>query len=96
MGLSHLGGPRSKNQRKRKERQALGPYQKNKKQKNMEVTVIVIVIGALESVPKDLVGELEELEIRGQVETRIGQNTQKSPGDLRRLSVTWTPVKGHQ
>ena len=25
-----------------------------------------------------------------------GQNTEKSPGDLRRLSVTQTPVKDHQ
>ena len=26
----------------------------------------------------------------------IGQNTEKSPGDLRRLTVTQTPVKDHQ
>ena len=26
----------------------------------------------------------------------IGQNTEKSPEDLRRLAVTQTPVKGHQ
>ena len=26
----------------------------------------------------------------------IGQNTEKSPGDLRRLAVTQTPVKNHQ
>ena len=26
----------------------------------------------------------------------IGQNTKKSPGDLRRLAVTQTPVKDHQ
>ena len=25
-----------------------------------------------------------------------GQNTEKSPGDLRRLAVTLTPVKDHQ
>ena len=25
-----------------------------------------------------------------------GQNTDKSPGDLRRLAVTQTPVKNHQ
>ena len=25
-----------------------------------------------------------------------GQNTQKSPGDLRRLAVTQSPVKDHQ
>ena len=27
---------------------------------------------------------------------KIGQNTEKSPGDLRRLAVTQTPVKIHQ
>ena len=27
---------------------------------------------------------------------KIDQNTQKSPGDLRRLAVTQTPVKAHQ
>ena len=26
----------------------------------------------------------------------IGQNTEKSPGDLRRLAVTQTPGKDHQ
>ena len=26
----------------------------------------------------------------------VGQNTEKSPGDLRRLTVTQTPVKDHQ
>ena len=28
--------------------------------------------------------------------TENGQNTEKSPGDLRRLAVTQTPVKNHQ
>ncbi len=27
--------------------------------------------------------------------TENGQNTEKSPGDLRRLAVTQTPVKNH-
>ena len=26
----------------------------------------------------------------------IGQNTEKTPGDLRRLAITQTPVKDHQ
>ena len=26
----------------------------------------------------------------------IGQNTEKSPGDLKRLAVTQTPVKNHE
>ena len=28
--------------------------------------------------------------------TKIGQNTEKSPRDLRKLAVTQTPVKDHQ
>ena len=27
---------------------------------------------------------------------KIGQNTEKSPGDLRRLAVTQSPVRNHQ
>ena len=50
---------------------------------NMKVTVIPIVIGALGTVTK-------VLEIRRQVKTiaEIGQNTEKSPRDLRRFVVT--------
>ena len=66
----------------------------------MRVTVIVIIIGALGTVPKDLVKWLEELEIRGRANTientNIGQSTEKSPGDLRRLFVTQTLVKDRQ
>ena len=46
---------------------------------------------------------LEDLEVGGQVETiqnysiiENGQNTQKSPGDLRRLALAKTPGKNHQ
>ena len=66
----------------------------------MQVTIIPIVIG---TVTKGLLKELEDLEVGGRVETiqnttllRTGQNTEKSPGDLRRLAVTHTPVKDHQ
>ena len=27
---------------------------------------------------------------------KIGQNTEKSPGDMRKFAVTQTPVKAHQ
>ena len=61
-----------------------------------------IVICALGRIPKGLVEGLEDLEIRGQRGDnpiysiiKIGQNTEKSPGDLRRLAVTQTPVKDH-
>ena len=68
--------------------------------KNMKVTVIPVIIGVLGTVPKGLLQGLEDLEIRGRVETiktipllRSARNTEKSPEDLRRLAVTQTPVK---
>ena len=50
------------------------------------------------SVSKDLVRRLEGLNIGGlakTIQTKIGQNTEKSPGDLRRLAVAQTPVRDH-
>ena len=62
-----------------------------------------IVIGALGTVTKGLLNGLEDLEVGGRVETiqttallRTAKNTETSPGDLRRLAVTQTPVKNHQ
>ena len=58
------------------------------------MTVIRIVVGTLETIPKGLLKRLEDLEIRGQVETiqdrfiKMGKNTEKSPGDLGRLTLT--------
>ena len=58
-----------------------------KKKWNMKVTVIPVVTGALVTIPKGLVQKLEKLEIRGDYPDnsiiKIGQNTGKSPGDLR-------------
>ena len=70
-----------------------------KKLWNMKVTIVPIVIGALGTVTKGLLKGLEDLEIGRRVETI--QTTallrtagiQTSPGDLRRLAVTQTPVK---
>ena len=46
----------------------------------------------LEWSPKELVKGLEDLEIREQDDRiiKIGQNSEKSPGDLKRLAVTQT------
>ena len=63
---------------------------KLKKLWNMKVTIIPIVIGALGTVTKGLLEGLEDLEVGGRV------NTEKSPGDLRRLTVIQTPVENHQ
>ena len=57
---------------------------------------------ALEMIPKGLEKRLEELEIRGRIKTiqtavvLRSTRTLKSPGDLRRLAVTQTPVKDYQ
>ena len=59
------------------------------------MTIIPIVIDPFGTVTKGL----EDLEIRDHPNYYIienGQNTEKTPGDLRRLAVTQTPVKGHQ
>ena len=70
---------------------------------NMKVTIRPIVICVFCTVTKGLLKGLEDLEDGGQVETiqttdiiANVQNTDKSPGDLRRLAVTQTPVKVHQ
>ena len=66
----------------------------------MKVTIVPIVIGAFGTITKGLLKGLEDLEVGRRVEdypndsiAENGQNTEKSPGDLRRLPVTQTPVK---
>ena len=51
-------------------------------------------IDVLGTVTKGLIKRLEDLEINYCI-TEIGQNTEKSPGNLRKLTVTQTPVKDH-
>ena len=57
----------------------------------MKVAIIPIMIGAFGTVNKCFLKGLEDLEIRGdQLNYNIienGQNTEKSPGDLRILAV---------
>ena len=67
------------------------------------MTVIPIVICVLGTVTKELVQELDDLEIRRRVETiqatvllRSAKDTKKSLGDLRRFVVTKTPAETHQ
>ena len=69
----------------------------------MKVTIVPIVIGALGTITKGLLKGLEDLEVwwmgRDYPNDNIaknGQNPETSPGDLRRLVVTQTPVKNHQ
>ena len=62
--------------------------------------VIPIVTGALGTVTKGLVQGIGNRKTSGYHPNNciieISQNTEKSPGDLRRLAVTQTPVKNHQ
>ena len=74
-----------------------------KKNWDMKVAIVPIVIGTFGTVTKGL---LKGLEDSGSWRTsgdhpndsiiEDGQNTEKSPGDLRWLAVTQTPVKNHQ
>ena len=83
-----------------KRNKSLDLARKPRKLCNIKVTVIPLVIGALGTVPKDLERGMEELEIRRRIKTmqtvEIGLNTEKSPGDLRRLAVSQTLTKDHQ
>ena len=67
---------------------------------NMKVAVIGIVIGALETVPKDLVMGMEKLEIGRRAETiqtkRLLRLARKSLRDLRKFAIPQIPVKVHQ
>ena len=68
----------------------------------MIVTIIPVVIGAFGTITKGLLKDLEDLEVvtgrdyPNDSTTENGQNTEKSPGDLRRLALTQTPVKNYQ
>ena len=65
----------------------------------MKVTVIPIVIGALETIPKCLVKGLDDIEIRGRVETiqitvllRILRRDLETWGDLLSLKIQWKTI----
>ena len=67
----------------------------------MKVTVIPTVIGALETILKDIEtgGHRNKRPSGDHFDhsiIKISQNTEKSPGDLRRLMVTQTLVRNHQ
>ena len=69
----------------------------------MKVTIIPIMICAFGTVTKRLLkgtGGLRSWRTSGDHPNysiiENSQNTEKSPGDLRRLAVTQTPAKDHQ
>ena len=55
----------------------------------MKVTLISIVIGALGTIHKELVKRLEDLEIRGKVETIQTSALLRSVTILRKVQETW-------
>ena len=73
-----------------------------KKLWNMKVTIVPIVIGALGTATKFIKGPgglgswRTGRDYPNDSIAEDGQNTETSPGDLRRLAVTQTPVKNHQ
>ena len=69
MDFAVLAGHREKLQENQKKDRYRGLTRELKKPWNMKVTVIPIVIGALGTVTKGLLKRLEDLEIRGRVET---------------------------
>ena len=75
---------------------------KKKKQWNIKVTIIPIVIGVFSTVTEGLLKALEDLEIREQLETIQTTALLKTARILRRvlelgrLSVTQISMKDHQ
>ena len=69
----------------------------------MKVTIVPIVIGALGSVTKGLLKDLEELEVGGRVETiqmtallrtvRILRRVLETWGDLLSLKLQWKTIR---
>ena len=69
----------------------------------MKERVITIVVGMLVTVPKRMEketggtgGQRKNWEYKDHSSVKISKNTEKGPGDLRRLAVTLTPAKNHQ
>ena len=62
----------------------------------MKVTVLPIVTKALGTGTGSLGNKKTSGEHPNDSFVEIGQNTEKSPGDLRRFAVTQTPVENHQ
>ena len=99
--LYHPGGPHSKNKKTTKNDEKRNKFlhhaRELKKLWNMRVTVIPVVIGAPGTIPKGLVMEAER--VRNQRMSRhhpnditeISHNTEKCPGDLKRL-VKWNTI----
>ena len=89
IGLWCPGWPLSKIERKWKKDKYLDLARELMKLWNMKVTFRPIVIGALGTVTKGLIKRLEDLEIRGWVETFQTTALLRSTRILRRVLDTW-------
>ena len=74
-----------------------------KKLRNMKVTVISVIVGALGTVPQEPEKDVgySSYQRKNQdhpkhITAKISYNTEKSPGDLRRFAVTQTSLEGNQ
>ena len=100
--MDFAGGPQSENQRKRKERQVLGSCWRTKKAMDQEVHGDTNCDWRTWNDPQKLGkrigrdGNQKTNRDHANCCIKIGQNTEKSPGDPRRLDVTQTLVKDHQ
>ena len=86
---------------KRKRKDISKRIDKKKKNYGAWKLVIPIVIGAFCTISKGLVQELEDLEIRRveTIQTAVlsrSERIEKSPGDLKRLTVSHIQMSSHQ
>ena len=89
-GVYCTSEPQSKNKRKQNKKLVLRPYQTTKKKLwNTKVTMIPIVIGVPEIIPKGFVNRLEDLEIRRKLETIRNTGLLRSVRILRGVLETW-------
>ena len=87
-GLRRPDRPQSKNKSKQKRNKCLDLASELKKLWNMKVTVISIVTGELQTILKGVIKGLENLEVRGQVETFLITRLLRSARILRRVLET--------
>ena len=67
----------------------LDPTRELKKLWNMQVTIVPIVIGALGTLTKGILKDLEDLEVGGQIETIQMTALMRMARILRRVLETW-------
>ena len=83
------GGPQNKTEECEKKDKHVGLARELKKQWNMKVTILSIVIGAFGTVTKELLKGLENLEVGGRVETIKTTALLRTARILRRVLKTW-------